>query len=152
MLLKRRFSEKRVFVLLSMFLLLAVELLFAGCSEKDEGQGSKGDSTKIERSTKSSEDEDDDEDADDDEDEDEDESSNDWDDVLDSYEEIINDQIDILKKVKAGDSMAGLKQVENLKKIEDLAKKLGSAGSSMSASQLKRFTELQQKYAKALTQ
>ncbi|MGP1437892.1 MAG: hypothetical protein ACTTKH_02330 [Treponema sp.] len=78
-------------------------------------------------------------------------SSANWDNILDSYEKIIDSQIDILKKVKDGDTMAAMEQAENLNKISDLAKQL-EGSTSMSSSQLKRFNALQQKYANAMMQ
>ncbi len=137
-------DTKKDFLVIALFALFAVVFLFGSCSKNEEGGNSNSSSTKTEGGSSLNRSATDDEDEDDD--------SGDWNKILDAYEKVIDDQIEIIKKVKAGDATAMMKQAENLQKLEDVANKLSGASGSMSAAQLKRFTDLQNKYTKALTQ
>lgn len=78
-------------------------------------------------------------------------SSMKWDKILDSYEEIIEEQINLIKKLDKGDISAIQKQLKNLDKLTALSKEMENAYDAMNEAQLKRFLDLQDKYAKAVS-
>lgn len=78
-------------------------------------------------------------------------SSMKWDKILDSYEEIIEEQINLIKKLDEGDISTIQKQLKNLDKLTALSKEMENAYDDMNETQLKRFLDLQDKYAKAVS-
>lgn len=78
-------------------------------------------------------------------------SSMKWDKILDSYEEIIEEQINLIKKLDEGDISTIQKQLKNLDKLTALSKEMENAYNDMNEAQLKRFLDLQDKYAKAVS-
>ncbi len=74
-------------------------------------------------------------------------NDNNWDEVLDSYEQYVNDYIELYKKAMNGDSSAITEYANMLKNAEDLQKSLQTAksNSSLSSSQLKRMSKIQSK-------
>jgi hypothetical protein len=75
--------------------------------------------------------------------------SEDWDAVLKSYENYIDQYIKLMKKAKNGDASAMTEYVEMMEKATDLAEKMESAGDDLSTSQMNKFLKLQTKLANA---
>lgn len=76
-------------------------------------------------------------------------SSEDWDAVLKSYENYIDQYIKLMKKAKNGDASAMTEYVEMMEKATDLSEKMESAGDDLSTSQMNKFLKLQTKLANA---
>lgn len=74
-------------------------------------------------------------------------NSAEWDELLDKYEAIMGDYAKIIKKVKGGDQMAALEMIELVEKLEKFSSQFDNAKDEMSLEQVKRFTELQLKFA-----
>lgn len=79
-------------------------------------------------------------------------SNEDWDAILKSYEEYIDQYIKLIKKAKDGDISAMTEYVEMMEKATDLAEKLKNAGDDLSPSQIAKFTKLQMKLANAASE
>ena len=77
-------------------------------------------------------------------------SSNDWDAVLDEYEDYIDKYIEFYKKAKAGDMSAATEYASMLESAQSLAEKLSNAQSELTPTQASRFMKLQQKLTKAM--
>lgn len=77
------------------------------------------------------------------------ESTENWDAVLDSYENYVDQYIKLMKKAQAGDVSAVAEYASMMEKAEDLSNKLEKAGDSLSASQMARYTKITQKLASA---
>lgn len=92
------------------------------------------------RSTSSSDDEEVDSSESDDED---------WDAILDSYEEYVNNYISLLKKAKNGDMDALSEYPSVMKDAQELSEKLQNAKGSMSSSQLSRYAKITTNMTKA---
>lgn len=75
--------------------------------------------------------------------------SEDWDELLDSYEEYVDEYISYVKKAAQGDMDALTEYPSMLKKAEEFSKKMQGAKGSMSASQWARYNEITMKMAKA---
>jgi hypothetical protein len=75
--------------------------------------------------------------------------SEEWDELLDTYEEYIDNYIKILKKVKDGDASVMTEYVEIMKNANELAEKFDNAKDEMSANNYSRFMELQTKMLNA---
>ena len=75
--------------------------------------------------------------------------SEDWDKALDEYEKYIDSYIKILKKVKANDMSAISEYPTYVEKAESFSKKFDNAKGTMSAKQIKRYTELTMKITTA---
>lgn len=75
--------------------------------------------------------------------------SEDWDAVLDSYEEYVNNYISLLKKAKNGDMDALSEYPTVMKDAQELSEKLQKAKGSMSSSQLSRYTKITTNMTKA---
>lgn len=99
--------------------------------------------------------EEDDADADTDEDDTDAEHTNatsdseDWDAVLDSYEEYVNNYISLLKKAMNGDMDALSEYPSVMEDAQELSEKLQKAQDSMSSSQLSRYTKITNKLTQA---
>jgi len=72
-----------------------------------------------------------------------------WDKVLDSYENYIDQYIKLLKKAEDGDMDAMSEYTEMMEKATDLTEKMENADDEMSTSQMSRFVKLQNKLANA---
>lgn len=73
----------------------------------------------------------------------------DWDALLNSYEEYVNSYVSMLQKASAGDMSALTESASFLQKAQELTQKLSSATSGMSSAQLSRFNEINQKMLQA---
>lgn len=76
-------------------------------------------------------------------------SSENWDAVLDSYEEYVDQYIALLKKAKEGDMTALSEYPALLEKANDFSSKLSNADSELSTSQMARYTKITAKMTKA---
>lgn len=76
-------------------------------------------------------------------------SSQDWDAMLDSYEEYVDKCISIAKKMAEGDMTAMTEYPALMSKAQEFCDKMENAKGSMSASQLARYTKLTEKMLKA---
>lgn len=75
--------------------------------------------------------------------------SEDWDELLTSYEEYVDKYISFAKKAAQGDMRALAKYPSLMQKAEDLSEKLEDAEDDMSAAQLARYTKISMKLMKA---
>lgn len=106
----------------------------------------------VERSSNTYYDDDYDSYSDDDDDNDDSYSSSDdedWDAILDSYEEYVDDYISLLKKAKNGDMDALSEYPSIMEDAQELGDKLQNAQGSMSSSQLSRYTKITNKLTQA---
>ena len=76
-------------------------------------------------------------------------SSEDWDAILDSYENYMNQYIKVLKKVNAGDASAYSEMLSLMEECNELNEKLSSASDNMSVAQMNRFQKIAAKFANA---
>lgn len=76
-------------------------------------------------------------------------SSQDWDAMLDSYEEYVDNYISLLKKAANGDRSAMAEYPALMKKAQEFSNEMKNAQGSMSASQLARYTKISTKMLKA---
>lgn len=105
----------------------------------------------VERSSNTYYDNDYDSYSDDDDDDDSYSSSDDedWDAILDSYEEYVDDYISLMKKAKNGDMDALSEYPSILKDAQELNDKLQNAQGSMSSSQVSRYAKITNKMTQA---
>ena len=75
--------------------------------------------------------------------------SEDWDEVLTSYEEYVDKYVSLVKKAAKGDAVALASYPSLMKKAEDLADKLDDAEDDMSSAQLARYKKITKKLMKA---
>lgn len=78
--------------------------------------------------------------------------SEDWDAVLKSYENYIDQYIKLMKKAKNGDMSAMTEYAEMMEKATDLQEKMENAGDEFSATQMAKFTKLQAKLINAASE
>ncbi|MDE6193961.1 MAG: hypothetical protein K2M83_08265 [Muribaculaceae bacterium] len=76
--------------------------------------------------------------------------SEDWDKVLDEYEEFIDKAVAYAKKVNEGDISAMVEYASMLESAESLQKKLENAGSNLSAAQAARLNKISIKLAQSM--
>lgn len=76
-------------------------------------------------------------------------SSSEWDDVLNDYDEYVDDYIKVMKKAANGDMDAIGESADLMQKAQSLGDKLENAKSSMNGKQINRFLKIQQKLANA---
>lgn len=76
--------------------------------------------------------------------------SEDWDKILDEYEEFVNDYIKLFKKAQSGDMSAMTEYVSVLEDAQSLANKLEGASSDLSSSQLSRYQKILSKMTSAM--
>lgn len=76
-------------------------------------------------------------------------STSDWDEVLDEYEEYIDNYVKLMKKAKNGDMSALTECADLMENAESLGNKLDNAKGSMSSAQLQRYMKLHGKLATA---
>lgn len=72
-------------------------------------------------------------------------SANNWDKVLDSYEDYVNKYVACMKKMMAGDTQALTEYDNLLEKAEELGEKLENASSSMTTAQINRYAQINAK-------
>jgi O6-methylguanine-DNA--protein-cysteine methyltransferase len=77
-------------------------------------------------------------------------SSNEWDSVIDSYEQFVNEYTAILKKVNSGDMSSYSEMAELMEKYQELAEKIEAASDELSSKQLKRFNKINSKLSSAI--
>lgn len=75
--------------------------------------------------------------------------SENWDEVLTSYENYIDQYIKLMKKAKNGDASAMTEYAEMMEKATDLSEKMENAGDELSTEQMAKFVKLQSKLANA---
>ena len=73
----------------------------------------------------------------------------DWDEILDDYEDFIDDYIACMKKANNGDLSAMTEMTELMQDVQNLSNKLANASSDLTASQYARYSKLMQKLANA---
>ena len=73
----------------------------------------------------------------------------DWDSVLDSYEEYVDMYISLLKKASAGDLSAVSEYTSYMSKAQEVSQKMADATSKLSPAQLSRFNKINQKMLQA---
>ena len=78
--------------------------------------------------------------------------SEDWDSILDSYENYVDKYISLAKKAASGDASAMSEYAELAEEAQELSSKLSNAKSDLSSSQLSRYTKITQKMANAAQQ
>lgn len=76
----------------------------------------------------------------------------DWDELLDSYEQYVDDYIVLLKKAKNGDLSAISEYASVLQDANELNSKIERAKSDLSSSQMERYNKISMKLAKAAQQ
>ena len=77
-------------------------------------------------------------------------ASNDWDKVLDEYEDYCNKVSSLSKKVMAGDMSAMTEYTSLLEKAESLSNKLEKAEDEMTTAQVARLNKIAQKMAQSM--
>lgn len=77
-------------------------------------------------------------------------SGEDWDTILDKYEQYCNKVVAIAKKVKAGDVSAMTEYASALESAEELQKKLDNAKNDMTAAQAARLSKIAAKMSSAM--
>lgn len=77
-------------------------------------------------------------------------ASNDWDKVLDEYEDYCNKVSSLSKKVMAGDMSAMTEYTSLLEKAESLSNKLEKAENEMTTAQVARLNKIAQKMAQSM--
>ena len=75
--------------------------------------------------------------------------SADWDELLSSYEEYVDEYVSLAKKAAEGDNSAISEYPALLEKAKELGDKLKNAESDMSSSQLEKYQEITAKMAEA---
>lgn len=75
--------------------------------------------------------------------------SEDWDDVLNEYEKMVDEYIKLLKKANDGDLSAMTSYLTYMEKAVALSEKLSKAESAMTASQVSRYMRIVNKMAQA---
>lgn len=73
----------------------------------------------------------------------------DWDSLLDSYEEYVDMYISLLKKASAGDLSAVSEYTSYMSKAQEVSQKMADATSKLSPAQLSRFNKINQKMLQA---
>lgn len=77
--------------------------------------------------------------------------ADDWDKVLDSFEEYTDQYIKLMKKALEGDMSVVTEYGSMMEKATELSEKLESAESRLSDDQLNRFTKIQTKLLNAIS-
>lgn len=72
-----------------------------------------------------------------------------WDDLLDSYEQFVDQYISLVKKASKGDVTAIAEYPSVMEKATEFAEKMKGAQSDMSSSQWARYMEITNKMSKA---
>ena len=72
--------------------------------------------------------------------------------VLDKYEKLVNQAIEVYPKVKAGDAAATQEYMKIAEEMSKMAEELTTEMANMTPEQVQRFSELGQKWAAAAAQ
>ena len=80
------------------------------------------------------------------------ESSNDWDKVLDKYEQYVDKYIAISKKAMNGDLSASMEYIDLLEDAKELGDELDSASDEKSPEQISRYTRITKKLSNIATE
>lgn len=75
---------------------------------------------------------------------------NNWDELLDSYEEYVNEYASLIKKAQNGDMDAASEYAEYLQKAQELGEKFSKAQGTMTAEQWARYNKLLKKLGKSI--
>lgn len=78
--------------------------------------------------------------------------NNDWDEILDEYENYINNYIRLAKKAASGDVSAVTDMASMLESAQSFSDKLEDAEGDLTEAQLSRYTKLMNKFANAASQ
>lgn len=78
-----------------------------------------------------------------------DSGSEDWDALLDSYEQYVDEYIDFVQKAANGDQDAISQYPELMRKAQEYSEKLQNAKGEMSTEQMQRFNEINTKFLQA---
>ncbi len=78
-----------------------------------------------------------------------DSNSEDWDEILDSYEEYVDEYIKLMKQVSAGDMDAYSSLATYTEKLAEFGKKLDAASDDITAAQMARYNKISMKMATA---
>mgnify|MGYP000662458091 FL=1 len=73
----------------------------------------------------------------------------DWDSLLDSYEEYVDMYVSLLKKASSGDLSAVSEYTSYMSKAQEVSQKMADATSKLSPAQLSRFNKINQKMLQA---
>lgn len=73
----------------------------------------------------------------------------DWDSLLDSYEEYVDMYISLLKKASSGDLSAVSEYTSYMSKAQEVSQKMADATNKLSPAQLSRFNKINQKMLQA---
>lgn len=73
----------------------------------------------------------------------------DWDSLLDSYEEYVDMYVSLLKKASSGDLSAVSEYTSYMSKAQEVSQKMANATSKLSPAQLSRFNKINQKMLQA---
>jgi len=76
-------------------------------------------------------------------------TGNNWDELLDSYDEYVDEYITLLRKAKHGDASALSEYPTYMEKAQEYANRLQNAEGNMSSSQMARYNRINAKLAKA---
>ena len=76
-------------------------------------------------------------------------ATNDWDKVLDAYENYVDRYIACLKRIASGDMDAMTQYAKLLEKAEELGEQLENASGSMTTKQVNRYTKINKKLLEA---
>lgn len=76
--------------------------------------------------------------------------SEDWDAILNTYEEYVDDYVKLMKKASKGDMTALAGYASFLEKAQDLSDKIENSKQEMSASQMERYLKITSKMATAM--
>jgi len=76
-------------------------------------------------------------------------TTEDWDQVLENYEEYIEEYITLLKKTKDGDTSVMTEYMQVMEKANKLSEKMKNAGNEMTPKQMKKLMNLQNKLSNA---
>lgn len=82
-------------------------------------------------------------------DDDDDTDGENWDQILASYEDLVDKYISLVNKASEGDVSALAEYADYLAQAQKLSKKLAKGKGSMTAAQIKRYTRIYQKMMKA---
>ena len=76
--------------------------------------------------------------------------SENWDEMLSSYEKYVDQYIKYVKKINDGDMSAMVEYAKLLEKTTDLADKMEKAKGQLSSEQMKRYLDINNKFTKAI--
>ena len=76
-------------------------------------------------------------------------TKNDWDQILDEYDNFVDKYISLLKKSSSGDMSAMTEYLEYMEKAQDLADQLSEAEDDMTSAQMARYMKIMTKMANA---